>query len=584
MSQKTQSLVEAAIGREVGVGPLAAALRALAEDGGVPVPPTPGVPAGNGVIYRPGGVTAAPVYATWAEVQAIVLAEKGDVIVYIDDSITTPAPITGATDGFGRLVISPAAYKIVGALTAAEIMPGASLDNIQAFIGPQTVLSNRTGAQPPALLHSVVDITLLMRGSQLIVGAAATLPFIDVPAGDTFALGMVMGAGVDSLALGVPVVRLLGVGSTHAWFTQDGFQADAAKVLVTGVAGSLWQYVHDMSSSAMDTSGMPPNSTLRTLSVSSTEYTYKPGAPATSLGATQFDKWSDILANMPGSVGPRAIGPKTLWIDSTLAPGGIADVPAGSIDFVGPTTWKGIINVGVNLRFAADVRLTGLDSVTFEDLSITIRNTVDPVIEISGPTTNRIVRLNNTYLDNTAGTQPFVLVSDFATGTVVMHGDGAIGGGAAGTEVLRVIGESALYVQAYDLVAIGAHSLDCTDPNSFSIVYLDGAASLSYLQTNCPLFAPDLPNSLPELVAEGSYRRSFTNADLVANVLTVLHRLSERFVVANIFDAAGRVVNPAVSPFVPALTAPVVTMIDQDICEINFGAAIPGTYHVVVRR
>jgi hypothetical protein len=582
MSAKKVALVQTAIGSETGAGPLAVALMALAED--TPATPTPGVPAGNGVIYRPGGMTAAPVYATWAEVQAIILDTKGDVTVFIDSSITSPAPITGATDGFGRLVISPAAYNFA-TVHNAEIVSGASLDNVQAINGLLSLISNRIGG-PAALQHSAVNALSMSNGAQLIVGAAATLPFIEV-AGSPFAMGMSKGAGVDTLAGAVPVV-VLAAGAQLLWSTSDGFDAKSSKVLVTGVAGAQWTYEHDLGSGAVNTTGMAPNTATRELKDWSSDYTYKPDAPATSLGATQFSEWADIVYNMNASVaGPRRIGPRTLWIDSTFAPGGIADVPPGPVNFVGPITWRGVINTGVKLRFAAGVRLTGLDSTTFEDLTIILQNTVDPVIEISGAGNQRIVRLNNTFIDNTLGTQPFVEVSDFATGIVVMRGDGAIGGGPAGTEALKVIGESALYVQAYDLVAIGANALDYSDPAPpYGIVYLDGAASLDYTQANCPSFAPDLPGSIPELLVEGTYRLSFTNANLAANVLTVLHRLSEKFVLVDIFEAGGRVVNPAVSPFVPAVTAPVVTMVDENTCTLDFGAPLGGgdIYHVVVRR
>jgi hypothetical protein len=176
-----------------------------------------------------------------------------------------------------------------------------------------------------------------------------------------------------------------------------------------------------------------------------------------------------------------------------------------------------------------------------------------------------------------------VLVSNSAVGTVVMREKGSIGGGLPGTEALKVIGESQLIVQAYDLVSIAANALDYSDLVSFGTVYLDGAASLSYVQTNCPLFVPDLPNSLPTLITEGSYRRSFTNGDLVGDTLFVTHDLSEKFVVVNVFDNGGRLLPASLAP---TPTSPFTYMNDESNCTIEFGAplGLGDIYHVVVRR
>jgi hypothetical protein len=302
------------------------------------------------------------------------------------------------------------------------------------------------------------------------------------------------------------------------------------------------------------------------------------------LGATQFDQWSDILANMPSSSGPRAIGPKTLWIDSTLAPGGIAVVPAGSYNFEGPTTWRGIINVGANLSFDADVRLVGLDAMTFEDLNITAKNTVFPVIEIAGAMTRRDVRIINTVINNSAGTKPFVDVSNLAQAAVILRGSSGIGGGAAGSEAVKVAVNCLVNIEAYDQAIISQFALDFDAAAGPGNVFLDGAARLSYTQT-WPSFAPDLPGSIPSLITEGSYRQSFTNADLsLVGVLSVFHRLSETYCNVSVYDAAGRMLTPAL---VAALNTPIIRRLDENNLEVDFGApVIPGgdIYHVIVRR
>lgn len=62
------------------------------------------------IIYRPGVPTAGAFVETWAEVKTVNTATQGRCLVYVDDSIVSPAPVPGAsgiTDFQGRGQIQP---------------------------------------------------------------------------------------------------------------------------------------------------------------------------------------------------------------------------------------------------------------------------------------------------------------------------------------------------------------------------------------------------------------------------------------------------------------------------------------------
>jgi len=561
--------VNRAIAEETGEGPTADALRDLARA-------AVGAALGGsslGVVYRPGAPTAPPYYATWGEVQAIVALEQGDLVVFLDDSFVSPLPITGASDGFGRLVISPARYFFAGSLLETKIADGAYLDNIRAFVGAMKIISLRTGAVPP-LQHSAVNVTQLSNGAQLVNDATATQPFIDIAPGEVFALAMTRGAGLDNSANNaVPIVDLLvgGQPAQHAWFTFDGFQFNGA-TLVRGGVNAQFQYTHDLSSGAVDVTGIVGGQTQRQLLDASAQYTYKPGAPWQFLGATEFSLWSDVVANMdPSNAGPKVIGPRTLYIDSAFAPGGIADVPAGTYGFNGPVSWRGVnSSLGSKVRFLDGAKLS--DSFEFRDLQIEVTNTVDPLIG----TAAQQITLSGCTSVTVSGSKPF-LEPTIGSTRVVLRDRAQIAGTPA-TPAVGVLSLGArMDVSAHEESRIELDALGYaagTDGN----VLLDDAAFLDYAQAHAPAFAPDTLAGIPQLVTGGSYRQPFTNADIQpGNTITITHDLSEKFACVEVYDGGDKVV-------LADNVGLTVTAIDESQVELDFAAPIVGTYHVVVRR
>jgi hypothetical protein len=86
------------------------------------------------IIYQPGGVAGGLVVTSWSQVQKYITARQGACIVYIDDSITSPAPIpsaTGVTECFGRVELRPFEEDSINFVTL-QIENGATAD-VQIF-------------------------------------------------------------------------------------------------------------------------------------------------------------------------------------------------------------------------------------------------------------------------------------------------------------------------------------------------------------------------------------------------------------------------------------------------------------------
>jgi len=89
------------------------------------------------IIYKPGIASAGDTVATWPEVQAFITAAHGKAIVYVDDSVTTPAPVpgtTGTTECFGRVELRPYSND-PETQTVLQIQAGATLLDLYAVRG-----------------------------------------------------------------------------------------------------------------------------------------------------------------------------------------------------------------------------------------------------------------------------------------------------------------------------------------------------------------------------------------------------------------------------------------------------------------
>lgn len=213
-------------------------------------------PTFDSCIYRPGGTSGGDVFATWAEVKTFIQSSSnGKCIVYIDDSITSPAPVdaaTGVTQCNGRVELrSFAAHSAI-----LLIQAGATLDNLWALTGIE--IRCQTTTATPAL-----SITQAAGGSvgQLIMkefgfvsnDATATQPALVVPAGQSIQLSLNEG----DLILNAPSVPLISVPgtSTLAIFAVDG--CEIAEAFASG-AGNVFLDYDNASGSQFTTPNVPP--------------------------------------------------------------------------------------------------------------------------------------------------------------------------------------------------------------------------------------------------------------------------------------------------------------------------------------
>src|SRR5271170_1319694 len=139
------------------------------------------------IIYRPGGVTAKDVVATWPEVQAFITKADGKCFVYVDDSIVSPAPVpgtSGITECFGRVELRPFVIDPVN-FTILQVESGATLDNLYAATDIE-LRCNPSDPTIPSLAWTIAPnggFLLLQQYAILSNAPTATATAINVPAG-----------------------------------------------------------------------------------------------------------------------------------------------------------------------------------------------------------------------------------------------------------------------------------------------------------------------------------------------------------------------------------------------------------------
>lgn len=174
--------------------------------GPAPVGPT----SFGSIIYKPGTASAGDHVATWAEVQTFIATTDGKCIVYVDDSITSPAPVSGAiTDCQGRVELRSALNDAVN--TSVLLIPdGSTLRDLSIIRGLEVQCDTR-GVTPALDFTSASGGNLLIKDFGFLSNAAtATQPAIAIAAAKTLFLNMEEG----SLILNAPAVPLFSVAAT----------------------------------------------------------------------------------------------------------------------------------------------------------------------------------------------------------------------------------------------------------------------------------------------------------------------------------------------------------------------------------
>ena len=143
------------------------------------------------IIYKPGGVSAGNVVATWAEVQAFITSLLGCCTVFVDDSITSPALVpggSGLTECYGRVefrdhLVDATAYSVL------QIEDGATINNPFLFTTLEVRCNCKSSTPSIAFSGSTNGGYLQMREfAKLSNASTATQSAVLVPAGKTLSI------------------------------------------------------------------------------------------------------------------------------------------------------------------------------------------------------------------------------------------------------------------------------------------------------------------------------------------------------------------------------------------------------------
>jgi hypothetical protein len=162
----------------------------------------------NGIIYRPGGVSADNVYATWPEVVTACNNSNECLIVYVDDSIVSPAMITSNLDCKGRVEFRPATQSI-NATVKFEFMQDIQLTD-PSFSGVMVVGGNTNLNSNIVLSNSY--LMFMVHGTMFQNTVGSLLPIIDIPDGNGNVIGFNLGSSM-STNNAIPLINV-GSGST----------------------------------------------------------------------------------------------------------------------------------------------------------------------------------------------------------------------------------------------------------------------------------------------------------------------------------------------------------------------------------
>ncbi len=214
-----------------------------------PIPPTPPAPPSSGIIWRPDGVSGGNVRATWPEVQAVVDAASGAVLVYVDTSLAPAVVPPGTWNGYGaaRMTGANGAF-LVTVSDGADLAAWASFDGI--VLQCECVTKN-------ALSFGADGTLLLFNFAAIVLATGALVPAIEVTtASNEFALYMLLGNLDNSNAPTVPVVHSE-TGTLTTYYVQGAapnFSALETGNEIGGAVGSTVDWENDAATPPLDSS------------------------------------------------------------------------------------------------------------------------------------------------------------------------------------------------------------------------------------------------------------------------------------------------------------------------------------------
>lgn len=196
----------------------------------------------SSIVYRPGGVSGANVYATWAEVMTAFNALAGFVHIGIDDSLVSPAVINADSDLQSRAVFVPAKQQSpLSPPPTFTVADGNQITNPASLDGFVRLLTNSTIVRPVAFSAGSSHLFEMDNGARFEnVGA---VPAVQIAGADQLVMTVFGGAYV---ATGASSVLDLAGTATLRLYAFDG-STFASPNIVTGIAGTTLLFAHDAS-------------------------------------------------------------------------------------------------------------------------------------------------------------------------------------------------------------------------------------------------------------------------------------------------------------------------------------------------
>lgn len=163
---------------------------------------------GNGIIYKPGSISSGNIYASWPEIVIAVNNTNECLIVYVDDSIVSPAMITSNLDCKGRVEFRPARQSI-SSTVKFEFMQDIQITD-PSFSGIMIVGGNTNLNSNIVLSNSY--LMFMVHGTLFQNTIGSLLPIINIPNGNGNVIGFDLGSNM-STNNAISLINV-GIGST----------------------------------------------------------------------------------------------------------------------------------------------------------------------------------------------------------------------------------------------------------------------------------------------------------------------------------------------------------------------------------
>ena len=287
------------------------------------------------VIFRPGGIVGGVVVTTWAQVQEFIALRQGTVVVYVDDSIVSPALVptaSGVTDCENRVEIRSFRQDELN-FTTLVVQDGATLKNLYKISSTMVVLGDTQGATPAfdwdyiATVVGVPGPVLFIEHAFIGSTAAATQPCITIAAGHLLEFNISEMGGVSQGGAS-SIISVAGQFQAFLWAAEllgPGFTLPIGTNWVSGAGQVFLQYDTDTTTASQTV--LPTTATTNTLVLLDAQFgsvIYRPGAATSGMSV---GSWAEVQQYIKSHTGSVIVYVDDRLVSPALVPGatGITD-------------------------------------------------------------------------------------------------------------------------------------------------------------------------------------------------------------------------------------------------------------------